>query len=242
LQLLPGTQETTNSMRRTMMTEMRRTMMTERTICNDDTNPMNTRRKHRIRIARVFARASALIALGTLPSSTLAQSTAPSSSSAPPIAWAWNGPNPGFGRFPAHQRVDDGRGGFCTFVYSESASTTTLSCSNSTQSVRWTMTEGRAFVEDAALLVHCRRLYAVRFSDIATGARVTAFDLATGRQVWSRALQCIGPVGHSEYLNAVRVRWDRDAIVVFGWESAGRYIEVVDPETGRTVSNTRLAP
>jgi len=55
---------------------------------------------------------------------------------------------------------------------------------------------------------------------------------------WTTRLTGLGPIAHSEYLNAVQLRMIHGRPVVFGWESGGRYIEAVDPVTGAAAFHT----
>jgi outer membrane protein assembly factor BamB len=74
-------------------------------------------------------------------------------------------------------------------------------------------------------------------SAIATGATLYAIDPGDGTIRWQRRLRGAGPVAHSEYFNALQVGVEGDAIVVYGNESAGRYLEVVGPDTGRVLAS-----
>lgn len=103
---------------------------------------------------------------------------------------------------------------------------------------RWTTAVPSDFVPGAALVAADDRVILVHHSIISSGATAVALDAATGRILWTTDLQALGPVAHSEYLNHVAVELQGGAIVVFGAEAAGRYIEVVDLD-GRTTSNHR---
>ncbi|NUO51415.1 MAG: hypothetical protein HOV80_21380 [Polyangiaceae bacterium] len=53
-------------------------------------------------------------------------------------------------------------------------------------------------------------------------------------------LQGLGPIGHSEYYNAVEIDVEPGGkLAVFGNEAAGKYVEIVDFATGRTLSVRR---
>lgn len=80
-------------------------------------------------------------------------------------------------------------------------------------------------------------LYLAVFYPLATGCSVRALDLRTGKERWKSELQGLGQVGHSKYRNQVAIDADGVAVVVRGKESYGRYIEVLDPRTGRTVGH-----
>jgi hypothetical protein len=83
-------------------------------------------------------------------------------------------------------------------------------------------------------------IYIAEFSPIASGCALIAFDLETRKQLWASRLKAIGPQDHSKYRNSINIEMDDGAIIVFGNEEHGRYIELVDPETGKTIGHKRL--
>lgn len=84
-------------------------------------------------------------------------------------------------------------------------------------------------------------LYITNYSPIASGCEVVAVDLNTGRLLWKSQLQGIGPTMHSEYSNLVNIECDEQMIIVTGNEANGRYIEVLDRQSGKTLANMKLA-
>jgi hypothetical protein len=50
-------------------------------------------------------------------------------------------------------------------------------------------------------------------------------------------IEGIGPTLHSKYGNRVQLRVINNWLVVFGDESGGRYVEVVDSKNGQRLSN-----
>ncbi len=95
---------------------------------------------------------------------------------------------------------------------------------------------------DAATLIHREdRLFMLHHSQIASGCTLRALDPATGQVRWETQLQGLGPVAHSKYRNQVQMRVHGDRVIVYGWESQGAYIEVVDASTGQTIEH-RLVP
>jgi outer membrane protein assembly factor BamB len=84
------------------------------------------------------------------------------------------------------------------------------------------------------------RLYYADYSTSSSGGAVVAVDLATGKTLWREPLQALGPIEHSKYFNRLNLAADEAAVRVTGNESAGRYIEVKDAATGRTIANRQL--
>ncbi len=98
------------------------------------------------------------------------------------------------------------------------------------------------FVTTAAVLADSAagRVFVAQYSAISSGAIIHALDLATSQERWAQSVQGLGPISHSKYYNHVVLKLVRGALVVFGNEAQGRYIEVIDPKSGRTLSNRRL--
>jgi hypothetical protein len=85
-------------------------------------------------------------------------------------------------------------------------------------------------------------LYVAHYSPIATGCSVVAYDLKARKELWKCHLRCNPPDVHSEYWHRVNITTDGDAILIYGSEANGRYIEYVDAETGKTVGHKKLPP
>ena len=83
-------------------------------------------------------------------------------------------------------------------------------------------------------------LYIAEYSPIATGCDVVALDLKTGKQLWKSELEGIGPVRHSKYLNLVNIETDGQKVIVLGNEASGRYIELLDLQSGKMLTNKQL--
>jgi len=87
---------------------------------------------------------------------------------------------------------------------------------------------------NAAVLLHrAGKLYAALYSNIATGCRILALDAASGDVLWDTPLKGLGPLHHSKYSNAVQMRFIDDRLAIFGNESVGKYVEVLDPNSGQ---------
>ena len=163
------------------------------------------------------------IASGTLPPTLLPPQT---------IAWQWVGETPGFGRSFYHTpRVVTEGDVTCTFTYVETPALARTACASGGREL-WHSDEAHAFVEDAALVLDRGTLYSARISNISSGCTLHAWGARTGTPRWTVHLEGLGPIAHSEYLNAVELRVIGGRPVVFGWESAGRYVEARDPTTG----------
>ena len=71
----------------------------------------------------------------------------------------------------------------------------------------------------------------------ASGAAVVAVDLKSGKELWKTELKGIGPVSHFKYRNLLNVEASRDTVTVFGNESLGKYVEILDTKSGKTVGH-----
>src|SRR5262245_58546317 len=80
-------------------------------------------------------------------------------------------------------------------------------------------------------------LYYADYNRMSTGCAVVAMDFKTGKQLWKKNLKGLGPIDHRKYYNSVALDLDDGALRVVGKESAGRYIEFVDRETGQTLGH-----
>ena len=98
----------------------------------------------------------------------------------------------------------------------------------------WSLVEGAAATVDEA------RAYVVRYNRHGTGGELHAVSLQSRDVLWSVPLQALG--GSDQGPSATRVQLGTTARgpVVYGWETAGRYIELRDGETGALVGHQRL--
>lgn len=96
------------------------------------------------------------------------------------------------------------------------------------------------FQNEAAIVVRGSTVFVAYYCAISSGARLFALDLQTGKERFVTQLQGLGPIDHSKYSNHVVLKIQDGFVVVFGNEAAGRYIEVVDPNRGKTLSNHKL--
>ncbi len=92
-----------------------------------------------------------------------------------------------------------------------------------------------------ALLAHGDFLYVADHSPICSGCAIIAFDLRAGKELWKTTLKGLGPIDHSKYHNQVWMEPIDDSVfAVYGHESAGKYVELVNFKTGQTVGHKVL--
>ncbi len=78
------------------------------------------------------------------------------------------------------------------------------------------------------------------FHPSSSGCALVAFDLKAQKQLWKTDLMGLGPIRHFRYSNSVNLDIiNNDAVRVFGSESAGQYLEIVDLKTGKTVGHQK---
>jgi outer membrane protein assembly factor BamB len=80
-------------------------------------------------------------------------------------------------------------------------------------------------------------LYYPQFHPSASGATLVAVDLTTGKEIWKTHLEGIGAVRHFKYSNLINMEISNETVTVFGNESFGRYVEIVQLSTGKTVGH-----
>lgn len=95
-------------------------------------------------------------------------------------------------------------------------------------------------MQGRALAIAGDTLFVLAFHRAATGASITAYQLSTGAERWSRGLEGIGPTAHSGYMAWAELEIREGRPVVFGWEAHGRYVEARDPATGASVFHQRV--
>ena len=101
-------------------------------------------------------------------------------------------------------------------------------CKDGNDVVTWRADTGSVFVRGSDVV------YRAEFSPYASGCSAVAYHLKRG-ELWKTPLWGIGPMGNSMYTNRVNMKLDGDYLIVYGDESAGRYIQLVDIRTGRIV-------
>lgn len=83
-------------------------------------------------------------------------------------------------------------------------------------------------------------LFVTDYGYMISGCSVIAFDLKLRKQLWTTRLQGLGPIAHSKYSNYVNIAIEKELVIIYGKESSGRYIELLDAQTGKTVGNKKL--
>ncbi len=96
---------------------------------------------------------------------------------------------------------------------------------------------------DSAMALIREHLFLVRYCSTSTGAQLLDLDPETGDIRVDRPLWGLGPVSHFRYFNHVKLGEVEGHPVVWGVESVGRYVEVLDLATAKTtISRTDRRP
>jgi hypothetical protein len=91
---------------------------------------------------------------------------------------------------------------------------------------------GTVFFERDGVMFH------TQYSPVSSGCSIVAFDLKAKKELWKTRLQALPLKPHSAYHNEVKVEpHDAGLLVVYGYESYGKYVEIVDRNTGKTVGH-----
>ncbi len=102
----------------------------------------------------------------------------------------------------------------------------------------WTTT----LPDRAAALAWAGDVVVAHYDPIASGTQVTRLHAETGATVWTTPLQGMGPIDHSRYRNDVQTQIAAGKIWVYGWESAGAYVEVLDLQDGHQLQHALVRP
>lgn len=146
------------------------------------------------------------------------------------IEWEWHSPP------SASNTLRAGDGGVFVFVPSSGSDDAAIERRSSTGSSLWS-TPAPAGRANAAAMVHrAPTLYVALYIATATGCGVVALNETSGNLLWETPLQGLGALHHSKYSNAVQMRFIGNYLVIFGDEAGGRYIEVLDPDSGQRLS------
>ncbi|HEX3147963.1 MAG TPA: hypothetical protein VHR66_07750 [Gemmataceae bacterium] len=91
--------------------------------------------------------------------------------------------------------------------------------------------------KNTSFVVHGTTLFYADYHRMSSGCTLVALDFGTGKQLWKANLKGLGPIEHTKYFNLVTLEVDDVAIKVLSKESAGRYVEFVDRESGKTLGH-----
>jgi len=67
--------------------------------------------------------------------------------------------------------------------------------------------------------------------------RIRAVDLSTGKELWDYSLVGLGPSNEIPRLYPLNLYSNSDVIVVFGTAPRGRFLEIKDAKTGKTIGH-----
>ena len=98
---------------------------------------------------------------------------------------------------------------------------------------------GYGSCDTGAGLEHDGVLYLARACSMSSGARLLALSISDWEWQWQHELIGLGPIAHSAYSNRVRIDHRDGRLLVYGDEAMGRYVEAVDPASGRTLATKR---
>jgi outer membrane protein assembly factor BamB len=148
------------------------------------------------------------------------------------IEWQWDDTDLG-----GHA---DAGGDRFVFTLSDDANTAEIQRVDTVGDSIWVQTIAVVTANSAALVVHDGRLYVALYSRNLTGCRVLALDASSGDRLWETPLKGLGSILHSKYANRVQMRVKDEWLLIFGDESSGRYIEILDLASGRRIYNQRV--
>ncbi len=84
----------------------------------------------------------------------------------------------------------------------------------------------------------CRDLFVyAEFTTSSSGCTVIASDLKTRKQLWAVPLEGLGPIAHKSYRNRVSLSIVYGVVNIYGWESGGKYLELLDLKTGKVLGH-----
>lgn len=81
------------------------------------------------------------------------------------------------------------------------------------------------------------RIFFAQFKPLDCGCKIICFDLDAKKLLWETELKAVGFVGHSAYHNRVSLGTSDKVVRVYGWETNGKYVEYLDPNTGKRLAH-----
>ena len=156
------------------------------------------------------------------------------------LAWRWV-VHPDDQEFPQVREIHTDDNLLYRFVVGEEQDHARVTKTGSKGRPEWSFDLPREPMPGGFLLLLGDRLFVAQHSHIATGTKVFALDADTGAELWSTDVLGLGPIGHSKYRNRVQLGSRDGAIIVYGHEAQGRYVEALDPETGAMLGNRKVS-
>ena len=126
------------------------------------------------------------------------------------------------------------------YVFDEVANTAKLQLSDVSGELKIIWEGKNVFADTVFLHIEGNVLFAAFYSQSSTGCKILALNLSSNQNLWEKQLQGLGSVGHSRYRNRVQMILTDNKLVVFGWESGGKYIEVRNPASGDLILNRKI--
>lgn len=113
-------------------------------------------------------------------------------------------------------------------------------CADRTGNLKWRRRVQTIVADRAVLISEQGQLFVALYAHGFTGCQVFALDGSTGQHLWDTQLEGLGSVGHGRYSNRVQMKIRDGQLLVFGDEASGRYIEGLDPASGRQLYHRLL--
>ncbi len=101
----------------------------------------------------------------------------------------------------------------------------------------WTVPLPGNLWKRAEVLLSGQVLYVALYHPIATGSALMAFELTTGKMLWTAPVLQLN-VSHSEYYNAIYLSAYGDKLILEGIEAEGHYVQIFDKNTGERLFST----
>ncbi|MBK7400588.1 MAG: PQQ-binding-like beta-propeller repeat protein [Myxococcales bacterium] len=110
---------------------------------------------------------------------------------------------------------------------------------DATGALRWKRPPLDPYHESASAVVRDGRLFLDVYPAISSGSLLVALDQKTGATLWKGDVERL-PIGHSEYWNEVRLRFDGRFVWLRGDEASMRTFQAFDDTTGNRVLSVSL--
>lgn len=81
------------------------------------------------------------------------------------------------------------------------------------------------------------RIFFTQFNDFKSSCKIICFDLDAKKLLWETELKtAILITGHSAFHDRVSLKAGDKVVRVYGWEPNGKYVEYLDPNTGKRLA------